>query len=502
VEGLKARGIVKDLEARFRMKDGQVRVGLMSASIMEINGERCILSVTRDISERKRMEQALREREEQLRLITDNMVDTISQVDAERKFIYASPSLERIFGYAPEDIIGRPAFEYVHPDDIPTVLETLAEAKQRGESSLLLKYRWRHADGRYLWVESATRLLSDEQGQPLGAIFGTRDITERQQAEDVLQSTTEMLLALIDASPVAIDIIDNAGNVKLWSPAAERLFGWSADEVVGQPLPFITHGRQYELQEQIKREVMGVSISGLETKRIRKDGSAVDVELWTVPLRDFRGKIIGSVGFLTDITERKKAEQQIQDLHSELLVAYDETLEGWSRALNLRDPNPDAHSKRVVDVTVSLARQVGIPDSELIHVRRGAILHDIGKMGIPDNILLKPEPLTEEEWRIMRLHPVFAHEMLSKIPFLRPSLDIPYAHHERWDGSGYPRKLKAVEIPLAARVFAVVDTFDALTSDRSYRHAWKREDALSHIHNQAGIQFDPQVVEVFLRTIS
>jgi putative nucleotidyltransferase with HDIG domain len=227
----------------------------------------------------------------------------------------------------------------------------------------------------------------------------------------------------------------------------------------------------------------------------------MDVELWTAPLRDSEGIVMGSVGVMTDITERKKAEQQIQALHSELLVAYDETLEGWSRALNLRDPNTDGHSKRVVDVTINLARNVGFSESELIHVRRGAILHDIGKMGIPDHILLKPGPLTAEEWRIMQLHPVFAYEMLSKIPFLKPSLDIPYSHHEKWNGSGYPRQLKTTEIPLAARVFAIVDTFDALTSDRSYRPAWKREEALSYIHDQAGIQFDPDIDQVFLKMV-
>jgi PAS domain S-box-containing protein len=429
------------------------------------------------------------------------MVDTISQIDTEGKFIYASPSLKRVFGYAPEDIIGKHALEQMHPDDIAPTLEALAEARRQDEASFLLKYRWRHAGGRYLWVESATRLLSDEQGQPLGAVFGTRDITERKQAEDALHSTNELLQALINASPVAIDMVDNHGNVKLWSPTAERLFGWKTEEVIGHPLPFITQGQQLELAEQIQRELSGIAVLGQETTRNRKDGSSVAVELWTAPVRNSEGVVIGSVGFITDITERKKAEQEIQALHSELLIAYDETLEGWSRALNLRDANTDAHSRRVVDVTVNLAREVGVSNSELIHVRRGAILHDIGKMGIPDHILLKPGPLTEQEWRIMRLHPVFAYEMLSKIPFLRPSLDIPYSHHERWDGSGYPRGLKSTEIPLAARVFAVVDTFDALTSDRSYRHAWKREDALLHIQEQSGIQFDPKIVEIFLRTM-
>ena len=181
-----------------------------------------------------------------------------------------------------------------------------------------------------------------------------------------------------------------------------------------------------------------------------------------------------------------------------MLVAYDETLEGWSRALNLRDPNTDAHSKRVVERTLSLAKRIGIPDAELVHIRRGAILHDIGKMGVPDHILLKAGPLTEEEWRIMRMHPIFAYNMLSQIPFLENSVDIPYCHHEKWDGTGYPQGLKNAEIPLSARIFSVVDIFDALTSDRSYRKAWCREDALAFIEKEAGSHFDPDIARLFL----
>jgi two-component system cell cycle sensor histidine kinase/response regulator CckA len=187
IKGLHARGVVKDLEATFRMKDGQTRAGLMSAKIIEINGQRCILSVTRDISQRKQTERALRR-------------------------------------------------------------------------------------------------------------------------------TNELLQALVNASPVAIDMVDNSGNVQLWSPTAERFFGWKAAEVIGHPLPFITQGKQYELQEQIEKELRGMAVSGQETRRIRKDGAVIDVELWTAPLRDAEGAVMGSVGVMTDITERKKAEQQIQAL--------------------------------------------------------------------------------------------------------------------------------------------------------------------------------------------
>jgi HD-GYP domain-containing protein (c-di-GMP phosphodiesterase class II) len=144
---------------------------------------------------------------------------------------------------------------------------------------------------------------------------------------------------------------------------------------------------------------------------------------------------------------------------------------------------------------------MGIPNEQLIHIWRGVRLHDIGKMGIPDSILLKPGPLTDIEWEIMRRHPQYAYELLAPIEYLRPALEIPYYHHERWDGSGYPHGLKGEEIPLAARIFAVVDAWDALTSDRPYRSAWEQKKSLEYILEQRGKQFDPAVVDIFLRII-
>jgi putative nucleotidyltransferase with HDIG domain len=189
----------------------------------------------------------------------------------------------------------------------------------------------------------------------------------------------------------------------------------------------------------------------------------------------------------------------LQRSNMELRLAYDTTLEGWSRALDLRDKETEGHTQRVTELTLRLARIMELSEAELVHVRRGALLHDIGKMGIPDAILLKPGPLTDEEWQIMRRHPVYAYEWLSPIRYLQPALDIPYCHHERWDGTGYPRGLKSERIPLAARIFAVPDVYDALTSERPYRPAWAQERALSYIRDQAGTQFDRQVVETFLK---
>ncbi|HUH97988.1 MAG TPA: PAS domain S-box protein [Anaerolineales bacterium] len=190
--------------------------------------------------------------------------------------------------------------------------------------------------------------------------------------------------------------------------------------------------------------------------------------------------------------------KHLQLSNVELNTAYDATIEGWSRAMDLRDKETEGHTERVTEMTERLARRMGIEDAELVHFRRGALLHDIGKMGVPDHVLLKPGKLTDEEWQIMKKHPQFAHDMLSPIPYLKPALDIPYCHHEKWDGSGYPQGLKGEGIPLAARIFAVGDVWDALTSDRPYRKAWSKGEAMQYIREQSGRHFDPRVVQVFV----
>ena len=190
--------------------------------------------------------------------------------------------------------------------------------------------------------------------------------------------------------------------------------------------------------------------------------------------------------------------KQTQDDALELENAYEVTIEGWSRALDLRDHETEGHTQRVAELTVELARVFGFTDEQLVHVRRGALLHDIGKMGVPDAILLKPGTLNEQEWEIMRRHPDYAKLVLSPIHYLMPALDIPYCHHEKWDGTGYPRQLKGEEIPLAARLFAVVDVWDAMTSNRVYRAAWLEERVIDYLRTHSGTHFDPQVVTAFL----
>jgi HD-GYP domain-containing protein (c-di-GMP phosphodiesterase class II) len=191
--------------------------------------------------------------------------------------------------------------------------------------------------------------------------------------------------------------------------------------------------------------------------------------------------------------------QDLQRTNAELSLAYDSAIESWAQVLELSNRENGAHAYRVVELTIKLARSMGIAEQELMHFRRGALLHDVGKLGISENILNKPGPLNETEWKIMQTHPQLANELLSSINYLAPALDIPHYHHERWDGSGYPDGLREEQIPFPARLFAVVDVFDALTSNRPYRSAWSRQVALNHIQQSSGKLFDPVVVKAFLQ---
>jgi putative two-component system response regulator len=215
---------------------------------------------------------------------------------------------------------------------------------------------------------------------------------------------------------------------------------------------------------------------------------------------ELRARLLG----ITRLNRYKKLLQErtkLQEANVRLLAAYEATIESLSHAMDLRDRETEGHSRRVAELTSQMARASGMGEEQIVHLHRGALLHDIGKIGIPDSILHKPDRLTNEEWVIMRRHPQFAYSMLYPIEYLRPALDIPYNHHEKWDGSGYPRGLKGENIPLAARLFAVIDVWDALTSDRPYRPAWSKQEARAYIRDQSGRHFDPQAVELFFKVV-
>jgi putative nucleotidyltransferase with HDIG domain/PAS domain S-box-containing protein len=300
-------------------------------------------------------------------------------------------------------------------------------------------------------------------------------------------------VVILDNQHIVVDI--NSAMLALLDKESAHVIGLPAKEVFENfpiPIKMYTH----------------VSYARAEaTFDVR--GRSVYYEMTVWPLYDSNKQMKGRIYISHDITALKDLEQELRDLNLdlekrvrartfELAEAYDTTLEGWAKALELRDKETEGHSRRVTETTLAVARAMGIEAEQLTQIRRGALLHDIGKMGIPDHILRKDGELSEEEREVVRKHPETAYELLKQIPFLEHALEIPYSHHEKWDGSGYPRGLKERAIPISARIFAVVDVWDALTSDRPYRKAWSKEKTIQYLIDQAGRHFDPRVVNVFL----
>jgi len=651
------RGVGEALEFRARHRDGSWRwVEVVASGLVDMNGLAGIVLNTRDVSDRHRTE-------ERLRVLSDAVEQSPVSVlitDPSGRIVYVNPAFTHITGYAPHEVLGR------NPRILKSglmgaeVYQALWQALTRGESwkGELLN---RRKNGELFWEWAVISAVRDAQGRTTHFLAVKEDITARKRSEQEAQASGELLRALFDSSPAAIVVTDRDARVRLWNRAAHAVFGWKAAEVVGRPLPYLPPGEAQEARRLVDLVHSGGSVSDVECQRIRKDGTPLDVSLSAAPLRGPRGELAGAVGILTDISDRRRSEEQVRlqlrrlsalhtvdlaiasttsvhvalgivvdlarrelevdaaevllwspdqsalqpaiadalagpargpsslgstlatraihdgrmcacgpecgagpcptcalrlqaglagcralplaargqvlgalvvchaeprewdpaslefletlagqaaiaiasatlydDLrraNSELQEAYEATIEGWSRAMDLRDRETEGHSQRVAEMTLRLAARMGVPEAEQVHMRRGALLHDIGKMGVPDSILLKAGTLTDDEWEIMRMHPVYACSMLGQIEFLRPALDIPLCHHEKWDGTGYPRGLAGEEIPLAARIFAVADVWDALRSDRPYRAAWPERDVLEHIQSLAGTHFDPRVVE-------
>lgn len=467
----------------------------------------------------------------------------MAAVDESKTRLYVSPQVERILGFTQAEYLANSELwqELLHPDDRQRILGEAEYFYATGEP-FISEYRTFARDGRVVWVHDEAVILRDNAGNPK-LIQGVRmDITELKQVEEKIKTPLAQLASLraIDVAIMSTHdlrmifyILLSQTIAKLEVDAARILLFNSSTRMLefGAAQGFLTpdiEKAHVKLGEEIagRAALEGILMDG---HRLTKEFFSVNAPVlvnegftcfYAVPLIS-KGKLKGVleifekehlhhdrgwVDFLNSLAgqaaiaiDNASLFIDLQRSNTDLRLAYETTLEGWSAALDLRDRETEGHTQRVTKLTEQIAKGMGITGNELLNIRRGSLLHDIGKVGVPDRILHKRGPLTSNEWKTMRKHPQFAYDMLSPIAYLHGALDIPYCHHEKWDGSGYPRRLMGEEIPLAARIFAVVDVYDALISDRPYRKGWSKRKALKHIREQTGIHFDPQVVEVFMR---
>ncbi|MBI5203822.1 MAG: PAS domain S-box protein [Nitrospirae bacterium] len=490
--------------------------------------------VSRDITEQRKAEKELLA----LKKAVETMQLGVTITDIEGRILYTNPAEANMHGFSVKELMNRDV-KRLAPRDL---------WKQRTISQLDEIKSWRREgvnvrrDGGTFPVQLMSDVVKDQDGNTVGIVTTCEDITERRRSEEQIRQQLQRLTTLREVDMAILSSLDlkvmlnvllnhlmehlniDAAAIMLLNPHTLNLEyaegrGFHSRAVRGANVR-IGEG----LAGRVALERQAVCIHNLHGKEeicarnpFIKDENLVFY--YGIPLIA-KGNVKGTLEVFNrkpmepdtewlDFTEALAGQAAIaidnatmfndlQRSNIELSLAYDTTIEGWSRALDLRDKETEGHSQRVTELTLFMGRSMGMSESELVHVRRGALLHDIGKMGIPDSILFKPGPLSNEEWDIMKRHPVYAYEMLSPINFLKPAIDIPYCHHEKWDGSGYPRGLRGENIPLAARIFAVSDVWDALCSNRSYRQAFSEETALEYIRSLEGIQFDPEVIKVFL----
>ncbi|MHB8883303.1 MAG: HD domain-containing phosphohydrolase [Thermodesulfovibrionales bacterium] len=490
--------------------------------------------VSRDVTEQQKTEQELLS----LKKAVETMQLGVTITDTRGRIIYTNPAEAAMHSYSLKELKKKNVRVFA-PDSLwrTRTIESLQEIKSWRRESVNIR-----KDGSRFPVQLMSDVVKNEEDTPIGIVTTCEDITDRKSAEDQIRLHMQHLTTLREIDTVILSSLDlkvilnvllnhlinqlnvDAAAIMLLNPhtltleyaegrgfrsadirkaqvrLGEGLAGRVALERRLIALPDFSNGGPDSLNSPHLEQEGLASYFGLPL--IAKGQVKGTLELFT------RSKIEPGTEWL-EFLEALAAQAAIaidnatmfhdlQRSNVELSLAYDTTLDGWSRALDLRDKETEGHSRRVTEITLVIAKAMGISEAEMVHMQRGALLHDIGKLGIPDRILHKPGPLTPEEWAIMKLHPAHAYDMLSPINFLRPAIDIPYCHHEKWDGSGYPRGLQEEKIPLPARIFAIADIWDALCSVRPYREAFDKGKALRHMRGLESSHLDPAVLKVFL----
>ncbi len=531
---------------KHRKKEGSlIDVEIHSHEIL-FDGRPARLVLANDITERIQAGEVLANERNLLRTLIDHLPDNIFVKDINNRILIDNSAHRRLLRAAtPEEVLGKTDYDFFPKEIAESYYNDEKQIFLTGNPLINREEPSIDIDGNKVWLQTTKVPIRDNKGIITGLVGINHNITENKKREERIRQQVAHLRALSDIdraitasfgieislgtvlTHVTEQLNVDAAAILLYNQATNTLkftSGRGFRTKAFEKAKVLSIGEGYAGQAILERRTLHISNLSHQTDNVRLQKAIPGegfVSYYCVPLIA-KGNIKGAL----EIFHRSQLEPDeewldflqtlagqaalaidnatlfdgMQRSNVELTLAYDATIEGWSRALDLRDKETEGHTKRVTEITLRLAQLFGMNDRELVQIRRGALLHDIGKLGVPDGILLKPGSLSDEEWIVMRKHPQFAFDMLAPIQYLKPALDIPYCHHEKWDGTGYPRGLKGEQIPLTARVFAIVDVWDALTSDRPYRAAWTEEKVLAHIRSLAGTHFDPQVVKVCLES--
>ena len=544
-------------EFRIVRKDGTIRTIWAETGELAFdkNGIPSSLSgIIQDITERKKSEKLLLDSEERLRLALKAANQGMFDINLQTGEAVVNENYATMLEYDPAVFVETYDFfvDRIHPEDRDSVGEIFQEYIRKKVPDFRVELRQRTATGKWIWILSIGSIVEyDKEGRPLRMVGTHTDITNSKNSAlkitNLLEESRRRLRRIGTLREIDIAINSNLQlettlYILLTHVKEQLQIDAAAISLYDKKLnEFHYLGNQGFRSGKI-RNIRIKAENSLAGKTVKKGAmiQKMDIRDCTDPvfasfleeerIQDYYGlplisknKLIGVLeifhrsevdpddewldyyetlaGEAAVAIENAQLVEGLQKAKDELTRAYDATIQGWSHAMDLRDKETEGHTQRVTEMTLDLARMMNLPEENLEHIRRGALLHDIGKMGIPDSILLKMDLLNDDERLIMKRHPQYAYEMLKSIDYLRPALEIPHLHHEKWDGSGYPLGLKGEQIPLAARLFAIVDVYDALISDRPYRNAWSMQEAIDYIKKQSGKHFDPEIVRIFIEYI-
>jgi putative nucleotidyltransferase with HDIG domain/PAS domain S-box-containing protein len=471
--------------------------------------------------------------------VLDNLLEGCQIIGFDYRYLYVNDAVAKQGRKPKEELLGHTMME-LYPGIEATHMFSLIEQCMKERTPAELENEFTFPDGSIGWFALKIEPV------PQGAFILSIDISERKRAEIEIQNQLRRIQALREIDMAIISTTNLSLSLKtVLEKVTDSLHVDAADILL-----ISSHTQMLEFAAGRGFQTHGIELTQLRVGQGHAGGAALEQRTIFIPdLRDtqepfLRAALIARENFVSfycvpliakgnvvgvlEVFHRSPLDpdqtwldflhalagqasiaidsghlfHDLQRRNVDLVLAYDSTIEGWSKALDLRDKETEGHTLRVTEMTIKLARAAGIPEAEIIHVKRGALLHDIGKMGVPDTILHKPGKLTDDEWDIMRQHPAYAYDMLYSIEYLRPALSIPYSHHEKWDGTGYPQGLKGEQIPLSARLFSIVDVWDALRSNRPYRQSWPDEKVHEYIRSEAGAYFDSKAVELFLHVIN